>query len=153
MWKSYSGRQKCHTKVLRHDFWRSCFVFGSCVLRSKCNSPTFMRVKSLQDGKRFAQKAPLCATHPSRGGAFHGTRLPAAVSFPPLPKYLPKFRFWHQTLIHSSDLGRIYLWLTTWLMLFRLAWYDSDQCREGRMVQFTFQINIISMKAVQHAVF
>ena len=51
LWKSYSGRQKCHTKVLRHDFWRSCFVFGSCVLRSKCSSPIFMRVKSLKGFK------------------------------------------------------------------------------------------------------
>ena len=47
----------------------------------------------LQDGKRFAQKAPLCATHPSRGGAFYGTRLPAAGSFPALPEYLPEILF------------------------------------------------------------
>ena len=47
----------------------------------------------LQDGKRFAQKAPLCATHPSRGGAFHGTRLPAAGSFPALPECLPEICF------------------------------------------------------------
>ena len=125
MWKSYSGRQKCHTKVLRHDFWRSCFVFGSCVLRSKCSSPIFMRVKSLKgfktekDSPKKLLYAPLI---------LHGEAPSMAQDYLLLlvfhlsPNIYPKFCFWHQTLIHSSDLGPICLWLTTWLMLACLIW-------------------------------
>ena len=43
------------SKVLRKSFeaWLLAlvFFFGSCVLRSKCSSPTFMRVKSLEGFK------------------------------------------------------------------------------------------------------
>ena len=145
MWNSYSGLQKCHAKVLRHDFWRSCFVFGSCLLRGKCSSPTFMRVKSLEgfktekDSPKKLLYAPLIL-HGEAPSVAQDYLLPLV--FLLSPNICPKFCFWYQTLIHSSDLGPIFLWLTTWLMLFRLTWYDSDQWREERIVQFTFQINI-----------
>ena len=126
VWKSYSGRQKCHAKALRHDFWRWCLVFRQCVLRSKCNSPTFMRVKSLKgfkmekDSPKKLLYAPLILHREAPSMAQDYLLLSV---FHLSPNICPKFCFWHQTLIHSSDLGPIYLWLTTWLMLF---WYDSD---------------------------